>query len=187
MTRSSMNNSIILVTRHNSVNMIKERIRSRCTYWAFADGDAMAITSGADGVTTVLQTEHSRQRWRWRFAATPDLTEDEPVVKILSTRVRCFPETLFALSRCRIPKVNGSRDLLSNSPMHAGARNGENYGGGAVARRDKTLTQIRLIFLKVNRSYIYESPWPRVVRLRIRDQIRKPLRLSIHLVNIMAQ
>ena len=108
-------------------------------------------------------------------------------MKILSTRARRFPETLFALSGCRIPKVNGSRDLLSNSPMNAGARDGENYGGSAVARRDKTLTQIRLIFLKVNRSYIYESPRPRVVRLRIRDLIRKPLRLSIYLVNIMAQ
>ena len=146
----------------------------------------MLITGSTDGVTTVLWTECSRRRRRRRYAITPDFDGGRAVVKILSTRARRFPETLFALSGCRIPKVNGSRDLLSNSPMHVGARDGENYGDSAVARRDKTLTQIRLIFLKVNRSYIYESPRPRVVRLRIRDQIRKPLRLSIYLVNIMA-
>ena len=38
---------------------------------------------------------------------------------------------------------NGSGDLLSRSPVHAGARDGEDYGGGTPTREGKTLTQIR--------------------------------------------
>ena len=46
----------------------------------------------------------------------------------------------------RIPKARGSGDLLSRLPVQADARDGEDYGGGAVARSGKTLTQIILIF-----------------------------------------
>jgi len=76
MTKSSRNNSIILVAIpniiKNSEHMIKGRTRSQRTYWAFVDGDAVAITGGADRVTTVLWTKCSRRRWRWRYAATLD-------------------------------------------------------------------------------------------------------------------
>jgi hypothetical protein len=58
----------------------------------------------------------------------------------LSSRVKCFPKTLFALSRCRIPNTKDFGDLLSCLSLHAGARFGEDYGGGAAARRGKTLT-----------------------------------------------
>jgi hypothetical protein len=44
------------------------------------------------------------------------------VVKILRSHVKHFPKTLFALSRCRIPKAKGFGDLLSDSTVHVGAR-----------------------------------------------------------------
>ena len=76
------------------------------------------------------------------------------MVKILSSRTSRFPKTLFALSQCKIPKARGFKDLLSHSSVHAGARDGEDYGGGAVARRGKTLTQIGLILVKADRLNI---------------------------------
>ena len=48
----------------------------------------------------------------------------------------------------------GSGDLLSYSPVHANARDEEDYGGGATAGIGKTLTQIRLILVKGNRLFI---------------------------------
>ena len=100
------------------------------------------------------------QRWSYEQSAVDDVagddtlqhqtwTEDEPWRRSLSSRVRRFPKTLFGLSRCRIPKAKGSGDLLSCSPVHADARDGEDYSGGAAAREGKTLTQIR---------YSYEFP-----------------------------
>ena len=70
------------------------------------------------------------------------------MVKILSSRARHFPKTLFAFSRCRITKARGSGDLLSRSPVHAGAQDGEDYDDSVAARRGKTLTQIRWILVK---------------------------------------
>jgi hypothetical protein len=35
----------------------------------------------------------------------------------------------------RIAKASGSGDLLSRSPVHAGARDGIDYGGGASSER----------------------------------------------------
>ena len=64
------------------------------------------------------------------------------MAKIVEQSHRALPKTLFALSRCRTPKAKGSGDLLSRSPVHADARDGEDYGGGAAARGGKTLTQI---------------------------------------------
>jgi len=64
----------------------------------------------------------------------------------LSSRIGRFPKTLFALSRCRIPKAKGSGDLLSCSPVHIDARDGEDYSGGAATREGKTLTQIRFSY-----------------------------------------
>jgi hypothetical protein len=43
---------------------------------------------------------------------------------------------LFVLSRCRISKATGSRDLLSRSRMHVSAWDEEDYDGGAAASRD---------------------------------------------------
>src|SRR6185295_2184087 len=65
------------------------------------------------------------------------------VAKKLSSCAYRFPKTLFALSRCRITRASGSGDLLSRSPVHGGAQDGEDYGGGAATRGRKTLTQIR--------------------------------------------
>jgi len=42
--------------------------------------------------------------------------------------------------------MNGSGDLLSHSPVHAGAWDREDYGGSTTARGGKTLTQIDLSF-----------------------------------------
>ena len=94
MTRSSMNNNIILVARHNqimiiSANMMKNWIKQQYTYWVLA----FEKTNGADGTKTVLWT--------------------------------ALPKNLFALSQCKILKAKDSRDLLSHSPVHADARDGE--------------------------------------------------------------
>ena len=94
------------------------------------------------------------RRWSYEQSAADDVagddtpqhqtwTEDEPWRRSLSSRAGRFLKTLFALSRCRIPKANGSGDLLSRSPVHADARDGENYGGGTTVREGKILTQIR--------------------------------------------
>jgi hypothetical protein len=61
-------------------------------------------------------------------------------MKTLSSRAKHFAEILFALSWYRISKAKGSEDLLSRSSVHAGARDGEGYSGGAAARRGKTLS-----------------------------------------------
>jgi len=73
-------------------------------------------------------------------------TEDEPWRRSLSSRAGRFPKTLFALSRCRIPKAKGSGDLLSHSPVHADARDEKDYDGGATARRGKTLIRVGMSF-----------------------------------------
>ena len=44
------------------------------------------------------------------------------MVKISRSRAWRFPKTRFALFQCRIIRASGSGDLLSRSPMHAGAR-----------------------------------------------------------------
>ena len=73
-------------------------------------------------------------------------TEDELWRRSLSSRVERFPKTLFAFSWCRNPKAKGSEDLLSHLPVHAGAQDEEDYGGGVAARGGKTLTQIYMSF-----------------------------------------
>ena len=61
MIRSSMNNSIILVTTHNQIiiseNMTKNWIKQVYTYCAFAFGKM----NGDDRTKTVLQTKCSRR------------------------------------------------------------------------------------------------------------------------------
>jgi hypothetical protein len=44
---------------------------------------------------------------------------------------RALPKNLIFPLPYRITKESGSGDLLSRSPMHAGARDGVDYGGGA--------------------------------------------------------
>ena len=53
--------------------------------------------------------------------------------------------------------MNGSGDLLSHSPVHAGAWDREDYGGSTTARGGKTLTQIDLFFGATYGLDIYES------------------------------
>jgi hypothetical protein len=65
-----------------------------------------------------------------------------------------LPKTLFALSRCRIPKAKGSGDLLSHLPVHAGARDGEGYSGDAATRRGKTLARFDVFLVEAVGSYI---------------------------------
>jgi hypothetical protein len=48
---------------------------------------------------------------------------------------RALPKNLFRPLLYRIAKASGSGDLLSRSPVHAGARDGVNYGGGASSKR----------------------------------------------------
>jgi hypothetical protein len=48
---------------------------------------------------------------------------------------RALPKNLIRPLPYRIAKVSGSGDLLSRSPVHAGARDGVDYGGGASSER----------------------------------------------------
>ena len=67
-------------------------------------------------------------------------------MKIVEQSRRALPKNYIRLFRCKISKEKGSEDLVSHSPLHADAPDGEDYGGVVAARRGKTLTQIRLIF-----------------------------------------
>ena len=127
MIRSSMNSSIILVTRRSRImiskNMIKNVSNNSVRTWVLD----FRKTNSADGTKTLLWTECSTQRRRRWYAAHQTWTEDEPWWRSLSSRAGRFPKTLFALSRCRIPKAKGSGDLLSHLLVHADKRDGLGY------------------------------------------------------------
>ena len=133
-----------------SEDMIKNRMKNTIHTESWLSGRRTTLTerrqscewSAADGVAN----DDTPQYQTW--------TEDEPWQRSLSSRAGRFPKTLFALSRCRIPKAKGFGDLLSRSPVHAGTRDGEDCGGGAAARGGKTLTQIRSILVAADRLYI---------------------------------
>jgi hypothetical protein len=48
---------------------------------------------------------------------------------------RALPKNLIRSLPYRIAKASGSGDLLSRSPVHVGARDGVDYGGGASSER----------------------------------------------------
>jgi hypothetical protein len=48
---------------------------------------------------------------------------------------RALPKNLIHPLSYRIAKASGSRDLLSRSPVHAGARDGVDNGGGISSER----------------------------------------------------
>ena len=76
------------------------------------------------------------------------------MVKNLSSCVVRFLKTLFALSRYRITRMKDSGNLLSRLLVHADARDGVNYCGGAASRRGKTLSRLDVFLAEANRSYI---------------------------------
>ena len=164
-TRSSMNNSIILVARHNrminSENMIKNWIEKQFTYWALAFGK----TNRNDRTKMVLLTECNSWCRGRRFAVAPDLDEGRAVMKILEQSCWMLPKNLIR------PKPNledrGSGDLLSRSLVHADARDGLGHGGSSAARKDKTLGFVTLVWV-CNLSlswYIFSggSQWVRYI------------------------
>ena len=65
------------------------------------------------------------------------------MAKIDEQSRRALPKNLILPLSVQDPKGEDSGDLLSRSPVHADARDGVDYGGGAAARGGKTLTQIR--------------------------------------------
>jgi hypothetical protein len=48
---------------------------------------------------------------------------------------RALPKNLICPLPYRIAKASGSGDLLSHSPVHTGARDEVDYGGGASSER----------------------------------------------------
>jgi hypothetical protein len=48
---------------------------------------------------------------------------------------RALPKNLIHPLPYKIAKASGSEDLLSHSPVHAGARDEVDYGGGASSER----------------------------------------------------
>jgi hypothetical protein len=59
------------------------------------------------------------------------MTRDEE----LEQSRRALPKNLIRPLPYRIAKASGSEDLLSRSPVHAGARDEIDYGGGASSER----------------------------------------------------
>jgi hypothetical protein len=59
------------------------------------------------------------------------MTHDEE----LEQSRRALPKDLIRPLLYRIAKASDSRDLLSRSPVHAGARDEVDYGGGASSER----------------------------------------------------
>ena len=59
------------------------------------------------------------------------MTRDEE----LEQSRRALPKNLICPLPYRIAKASGSGDLLSRSPVHAGARDGVDYEGGASSER----------------------------------------------------
>ena len=134
-TRSSINNSIILVARHNmminSENMIKNWMEKQITYWALAFGK----TNGDDRMKMVLLTECSSRCHRRRFAAAPDLDEGRAVIKILEQSRRTLPKNLIHPLPVQDLEDGGSGDPLSRSSVHADARDQIGYDDGTTARK----------------------------------------------------
>ena len=122
-----------------SENIIKHWIKQQRAYWAFAFG----MTNGTDGTNAVLWTECSRRR----YAAAPWR-------RSLSSHAERFPKSLFALSRCRITRmevpdtcypVRRSTLMLGRCRLRR-RRNSE--------KRGKTLTRVDLFLVKTT-VYIY--------------------------------
>lgn len=86
---------------------------------------------------------HRNSRLEWRTSRDEDLKQLRGAI----------PKTLFALSRCRITRTDGSEVALP----FAGARrrwDGANYKSGAATRRGKTLTRLDIFLAETNRSNI---------------------------------
>ena len=67
-----------------------------------------------------------------------------------------LPKNLIRPLPYRITKASGSGDLLSRSPMHAGARDGVDYGGGTSSEIGKTLNWFRGV-LWHSRTGVYKG------------------------------
>ena len=142
MTRSSINNSIILITKYSMIiiseNMIKTELNDNVRTVSLPLGRRMTMTerrrsyerSAADSVAD----DNSPQCLTW--------TKDEPWWRSLSSCAGRFPKTIFAISQCRITRAKGCRDLLSRPPVHAGVRDEVDYEGNVAARRGKTLARV---------------------------------------------
>ena len=87
-------------------------------------------------MTAVVRTERSRRRCRRRYTAAPDLEGGQAVAKIAEQSCWALPKNLIRPLPVQDLEFGGSGDLLSRSSVHAGARDGEDYGGGAVAREE---------------------------------------------------
>ena len=142
MTRSSINNSIILITKYSMIiiseNMIKTELNDSVRTVSLPLGRRTAMTerrrSCERSAGDCVADDDLPQRLTWR--------KDESWWRSISSRVRRFPLILFALSRCKITRAKGSGDQLSRSPVHAGVRDETDYEGGVAARRGKTLARV---------------------------------------------
>jgi hypothetical protein len=64
-------------------------------------------------------------RLRWKTSRDEELEQSR----------RALPKNLIHSLPYRIAKASSSGDLLSRSPVHTGARDRVNYGGGASSER----------------------------------------------------
>ena len=88
-----------------------------------------------DRTKTVLLMECSSRCRRRRFAAEPDLDEGRAVMKILEQSRRVLPRNLIRPLPVQDLEDGGSGDLLFRLPVHADARDGLDYDGGAAAKK----------------------------------------------------
>ena len=109
LTRSSMNNSIILVTRHTEGSWTQK------TWLRTGWNNSVCAEPWLLGRRTKL-TGSRQSYWHSAVAGVADddslqcltWTKDEPWQRSLSSRAGRFPKILFALSRCRIERTEVS-------------------------------------------------------------------------------
>ena len=133
--RSTMNNSIILVARHNkminSENMIKNWMENILRTEPSLLGRQTEMTGRRQScwrsAAADVADDGSPRRLTW--------TKDEPWWKSRSSRAGCFPKTLFVLSQCRISRTEVTETCSPDRRCTPTLGMDLDYDGGTTARK----------------------------------------------------
>jgi hypothetical protein len=100
------------------------------------------------------------------------------LTKRASSHVERFPKILFALSRCRIAEDDGSRDLLSQSQVHAGDRDEVVLAAQQQRRRNASGIRVgwdNIFYAAAVRIYSEKPPRVKASRNRLGFHIKNAL------------
>jgi len=141
-------------------------------YWALAFGKTNKVP--------VLLMECSSWCRRRRFAAAPDsdLDEGRAVMKILEQSRRALPKNLIRPHPVQDFEDGGFGDMLSRSSVHASARDGVDYEGGAAARRRQNPHSSWFFFSGEGQRVIYIGK-PNRLLIRISKSRRLGVQVSL--------